>query len=41
MKKLFGLWQLEEAQNFHAPVQDSTSFNRSVDSYTKKYVILK
>jgi hypothetical protein len=30
--KLFGLWKLEEARSFHAPVQNITSCNRSVDS---------
>jgi hypothetical protein len=34
-----GAWKLEEASCFHAPVQNITSCNQSVDSGTKKYVI--
>jgi hypothetical protein len=39
MKKLFGAWKLEEARSFHAPVQNITSFNRSLDFGVKKYAI--
>jgi hypothetical protein len=39
MKKLFGDVKLEDSRSYASPVQNITSFNRSVDSGTKKYVI--
>jgi hypothetical protein len=41
MKKLFGLWSPKEARRLHAPIQNITSSNPSVDSSTAKYVIFK
>jgi hypothetical protein len=39
MKKVFGDAQLKEARSCALAVQKFTSFNRSVDSGSKKYVI--
>jgi hypothetical protein len=39
MKKLFGLWNLEEAGRFHPPVKIITTCNRLVYFGTAKYVI--
>jgi len=41
MKKRLRAWKLEEVRSFRAPIQNITSYNRSADSYTKKYVIIQ
>jgi hypothetical protein len=40
MKTLLGLWRLEEVRGRHAPVQNITSCNLSVNSGTKEYVVI-
>jgi uncharacterized protein YbaA (DUF1428 family) len=39
MKKIFGSWRPEEPRGRNVPVQNITSFYRSVNYGKKKYVI--